>query len=107
MNLEIIKKKEAKEEFEMSKLRKVLEDAQDELKNSSIYEDSVKQQKNSVSKSLTLNLTEGEAERRNIEELENKKKREEGEFKTRSKLDEERRRAERRSASPVLANTNT
>ena len=44
----------------MSKLRKVLEDAQDDLKNSSIYEDSVKKQKNSVSKSmksLTLNLT--------------------------------------------------
>ena len=74
MNLEKIKKKE---EFDMSKLYKVLEDAQDELKNSSIYEESVKQQKNSVSKSmksLTLNLTEGEAERRNLEELENKKK---------------------------------
>ena len=105
MNLEKIKKKE---EFEMSKLKKVLEDAQDKLKNSSIYEESVKQQKNSVSKSmnsLTLNLTEGEAERRNLEELENKKK--EGDFKSRSNLDEEHRRAERRSASPVFPNTNT
>ena len=54
MNLDVIKKKAAKKEFEMSRLRKVLEDEQDNLKNSLIYEDSVKQQKNLVSKSISI-----------------------------------------------------
>ena len=92
------------------KLRKELENAQDELESSSIYDESVKQQENSVResmKSLKLHLTEGEAEIRNIEELKNKKKKEEEDFKSRGNLGEERRKAERRSASPVFVNANT
>ena len=107
VNLCAIKKKAASQEFEESKQRKMYENVKDKLKNTSIYEDQVKQQINLVEqsmKSLKLNITEKEAEIKNIEELEYKQKRGEGEFRVRNNHDEERKREERRSASPVLAN---